>query len=378
MKIKYVSISLLSALVFSGMSVNIAVADNLGKYGDVLESFFTERETVFEGLTPDRQIMVTDMFSANTVIQEEAHAAFIENWKRNLGIEVFDSEVFFSTVDILEQTATTTKLAVYEWVDIDYMFPSEGFTRTMGFGTDHIIDIDSSSGYDQIITDSYIEITGFETGDENDLAVLRARLNDEDLAFNIQPEDIHSSEEMSSETTPIRTGYNHSAAVAYSNLWCGYYVYHATDPISPMHPSAYNPEYYYYSGADCCNFVSQCIKAGGKSTSGNWWVTMNTGATVPVADTSNNKSGSAWRYTPDFKNYWTSQGYTIYNFTSTSQAGAGNPMFWLKSDGYSTNHAMLVVAASDTENVVFVNAHNSDCYCYPRRLSDMIFYTLWF
>ena len=76
--------------------------------------------------------------------------------------------------------------------------------------------------------------------------------------------------------------------------------------------------------------------------------------------------------------YWQSKGYAKIRITSTSQAGAGNPIFWLKSDGYSTNHVMLIVGASNAENIVFVNAHNSDCKGYPYRLSDWVMYTFWF
>lgn len=50
----------------------------------------------------------------------------------------------------------------------------------------------------------------------------------------------------------------------------------------------------------------------------------------------------------------------------------------IKSDGYSTNHVMLIVGASNAENIVFVNAHNSDCKGYPYRLSDWVMYTFWF
>ena len=98
---------------------------------------------------------------------------------------------------------------------------------------------------------------------------------------------------MSENIIPM-AAYSASAAISYSNKWCG--NSNAGTSVS-MNPSRYNPSYYYYLGADCCNFVSQCLKAGGMSMSGTWTATLNTSGT-PTADSSYSKSGEAWRYVP--------------------------------------------------------------------------------
>ena len=89
------------------------------------------------------------------------------------------------------------------------------------------------------------------------------------------------------------------------------------------------------------------------------------------------KSSVAWRYVPTFKSYWENQGYPTRRITDASAAGAGNPIFWLASDGYTSNHIMLIVGANSAGQVL-VNAHNKDAYHYPIDLTDHIYYTIWF
>lgn len=71
----------------------------------------------------------------------------------------------------IEECDVGAKVWLYETVKIDYMFPSEGFGRTMEFGTEHIIQVADNSEI-QIISDTYSEITGYEVGVEEDLAIL--------------------------------------------------------------------------------------------------------------------------------------------------------------------------------------------------------------
>ena len=50
---------------------------------------------------------------------------------------------------------------MYEWVWIDYKCDGYDEVETMGFGTNHIITFER----DQLINDTYSEITGYEVGD---------------------------------------------------------------------------------------------------------------------------------------------------------------------------------------------------------------------
>ena len=85
----------------------------------------------------------------------------------------------------------------------------------------------------------------------------------ESTRSNIQPFAIGTSQ-----------AYNASAAVSYSNLWCGNPNEGTTS--GTMSPANYNPNFYYIPGADCCNFVSQCLYARGLPMKNNWTATFNT------------------------------------------------------------------------------------------------------
>ena len=50
-------------------------------------------------------------------------------------------------------------------------------------------------------------------------------------------------------------------------------------------------------------------------------------------------------------------------------------MYWLKADGYDSNHLMLIVG-TNAAGKVLTNAHNSDTYRYPRNLSTKTYYTI--
>ena len=296
---------------------------------------------------------------------EVEHAAYIDNWKNNLGIQILNVDAEITSIGQSADIVSTAKTEVYEWVTIDYMFLSEGITRTMEFGTNHIIEVNAAGN---ILSDTYCEITGFETGTAEDLQVLRARQNDDFSSVS----DFVPTATADEAAVQAAAAYNYSAAVNYAHTGCS-----STYFNSGMHPSGYNPAYYYIPGADCCNFISQCIRAGGKVMTSTWRADT-VSSTTALSDPSCAHSSPAWRYTPIFQSYCVSMGFVPVHITSVSQAGAGNPIYWLASDGNSTNHVMIIVGAMTNDNVVFVDAHNSDCRNYPRRLSDNIFYTLWF
>ena len=143
------------------------------------------------------------------------------------------------------------------------------------------------------------------------------------------------------------------------------YVVHEYSPVM-MNTSYYNsPEYGYYSNADCANFVSQCLRAGGMSfdygTGKNnenpdatqWWYDTYTTPT----NNNYNVSPLAWRYVPHFILYWTNQGYA--NVTATaSNVYPGNPVL------QGTNHVGICVGYNSAGTPI-INAHNRDVYHVP-------------
>lgn len=325
---------------------------------DALGEYFSQREVEFLGTEE------STTWSINTTEHEQA----IQAWKEELNIDLRSVDISYSIREIVSNTANEVQLLVYEWVMIDYVcIGHENVVETMGFGTDHLVTFSMDDNELQLSNDIYSEIIGYEQGTEKELEVLQ------DTLGNVVEEALLSDCQLTMETYAIGTrNYNASNAVSYSNQWCGYNV--AGGSSGTMTTSNYNPAFYYYNGADCCNFVSQCLYAGGMAMEDPWYAVLNKG-TIPKEDGDYTKSKSAWRYTPDFQTYWTGKGYTVTHITTATQAVIGNPIYWLKRDGYGSNHVMLIVGTNSAGQVL-VNAHNNDAYRYPITLSSKKYYTL--
>ena len=317
-----------------------------------LESFFEKREADF---SMKRQNEPSD----------SAHVAYLQAWLDSFSFTVTSSDVSYRIEELLEEKADSFKVKVYEWVYLYYYWTdAEGVhDDVMGFGTPHVIEVDKQNY--TILDDSYMEITGYDHYLQENYDYIRIpEETDEEIIFEACVEEPNMR---------ANSSYSPAAAVAYSNTWCGQPIQGAqsSDP-NPQNTSSYNPHYYYYD-QDCCNFVSQCLHEGNIAMSGTWSTTKLPNQITPIQDTAYQYSSNAWINTQGFNNYFLSAGYTRVTVTSLSKCTAGNPIFWLASDGYATNHNMLIVGKTST--AVLVNAHNGDAYRYPYSLSSHISYT---
>lgn len=335
---------------------------------DVLQRYRVSRETEFL----NTEEITTQSGIINLGVGDTERKQFIEAWKNELELEVVSANAEYTVKDVLEDTAENIKLLLYEWIRIDYTCDGYDTVETMGFGTDHILNFSKEGDILQAQSDSYREITGYEIGVAEDIAVLNERnlVSCDEIQYEVALEECQHEALLDVGVNSLPT-YNPSAAVSYSNTWCG--NGNAGTSVS-MNPSNYNPSYYYYSGADCCNFVSQCLKAGGMTMSGLWTATLNTSGT-PTVDSAYTKSGEAWRYVPSFQTYWKNKGYTVTRITSADQAVVGNPIYYLQSDGNTSNHVMLIVGKNSAGKVL-INGHNNDAYRYPLNLSSKTYYML--
>lgn len=355
------------SFLFYSVKVHATEQDDME---NALSTYFMQRENEF--ISTEKNIEENNVVGRVMASSEEiSRSNFIENWIDELSIEVEDSSIEYHIENILEDNEEIIKIQVYEWVWIDYICKNdeERQLETMGFGTHHILEFEKNNELD-LLSDSYMEITGYKTGTIENLYILECLKNE---AIDNESNGILAYEQNSFMPTSISSLYAPGNAVSYSNSWCGQ---SKAGTSSSMNPSNYNPLYYYYSGADCCNFVSQCLKAGGMSTGGDWTVTTNSSNTV-TEDTNYSKSGSAWRYVPSFETYWVGKGHVKAQITSTSQAIAGNVIYYLKSDGYSSNHIMFIVGVNSNGQVL-INGHNNDAYRYPLTLSSKKYYTIEF
>lgn len=270
----------------------------------------------------------------------------ITKWADELGITIISQDSTYTLKAVLSEDPTQAKLLVYIWTTLEYENSGEHGERfTMGFGRDHILNIAIESNGLTVIEDSFVDnLLNFSHGNADDCELLS--MKDESQTDASQQIQVNHTAEISR----ANAAYSPSAAVAYSEKWVGH---KNTGSSVSMNPSSYNPEYYYYS-ADCANFVSQCMLAGGMSQGGNWNVTKNTGSKTPTIDSDYSKSGIAWRSVKYFKSYWEGKGYSCIPVTSSSKAAAGNPIF-------SSGHLMFIVDVDSKGRIVF-NAHNDDAY----------------
>ncbi len=123
-------------------------------------------------------------------------------------------------------------------------------------------------------------------------------------------------------------GYDPQQAVAYAEQWSG---------------SKRNPDYRSYSGADCMNYVSQCLRAGGLETGSDW---------QPYT--------ASWVGCVSFVNAMRARGYQVIENPSADQIYPGNPvLFQWKGSSYEWSHATICVGY-DGNGTPIVNGHTRD------------------
>lgn len=123
------------------------------------------------------------------------------------------------------------------------------------------------------------------------------------------------------------SGYNYQQAVAYAETWGG---------------ENRNPEYISHS-ADCMNFVSQCLYAGGLATGSDWQL-----------------YSSAWNCVTPFVRVMRERGYQVIENPTASQIYPGNPVIYhWKNEIYDWSHATICVGY-DSNGIPIVNGHTGD------------------
>lgn len=126
------------------------------------------------------------------------------------------------------------------------------------------------------------------------------------------------------------SGYNYQQAVAYAETWGG---------------SNRNPAYSNFSGADCANYVSQCLYAGGLVTGSDW-----------------QPYNSAWNTVTYMVRAMKARGYQVIENPTANQILPGNPVIYQWKDSSAEwSHATICVGY-DSNGVPIVNGHTTDRY----------------
>ena len=123
-----------------------------------------------------------------------------------------------------------------------------------------------------------------------------------------------------------RYSYNADNAIAYADKWA----------------TSRNPEYKQYPGVDCCNFVSQCLYAGGMPKNSTWY---------PASYDWINCSGAI----NNFKKYGT--------FMSANDGNVlrGNPVYYDWNSNGVYDHTAICVGKNNSGTPI-IDAHTGDHY----------------
>lgn len=137
-------------------------------------------------------------------------------------------------------------------------------------------------------------------------------------------------------TTAYYDGYNADKAIAYANKYWKHY----------------NHDYHDYrnEGGDCCNFVSQCLYAGGLPWTSTWF-----------------PNSVAWINVPATRRYLGQYGAMIT--ADNTSVRRGNPVYYdWQGDGIYDHTALCV--GTNSSGMPVVNAHTTNVYHAPWRLGS--------
>ena len=143
--------------------------------------------------------------------------------------------------------------------------------------------------------------------------------------------------------TPTRAKTNPSSATDYNRITARDYVRQYSCGNCTTSPHACrNTNYYFFNGADCTNFVSQAIYAGGIQQESNW----------KQPNSSGSGHTSSWSVVNDLCNYMKNQGF-FFQSTDKMKAFAGSII------RYTDGSHLMMVDANDTVTMTYC-AHTND------------------
>lgn len=345
---------------FELKQINDAISDYFVLRNDVLKAE-NLTEALCDSTISDLSIISTDRINYNKKLLE------------NMNMHVVDSnsQISVGSIHIDNTSSNETIIAdIYEWNWIEYDSGGEK-TDFMGYSIDHIVTLEKNGDENYTVSsDVYDDM--FEQ--------VANKPSHVSLPLANQTSEAVDTDSCVPNVTTSTLGKNSSGAVNYDvNLAIEYADrYVMKDYYQGMNTSYYNPEYGYYSGADCANYVSQCLKAGGMNWDYNssskdytsekqWWSNTNANATKCTSVTDSN-SAISWRYVPSFVNYWKSQGYgSPVSVAKPTDLYPGNPVIcdWTPNNGTVNYNHVAICVGYNSAGVPIINSHNYDAYHVP-------------
>lgn len=223
----------------------------------------------------------------------------------------------------------------------------------MGYSTVHDIVMEKDNDEITIISDSYDEslILGVVSTDyvENigsSLASISSVLVENE--FDVEKINTEFASSISGKSISSTTSYNVNKAIEYADT---YVIHSYISEDGGQDKSYYNSAFPKYS-SDCCNYVSQCLLAGGLCTDSEWY-----SSSVAYQDS------NAWRrvsyLVPYLKEKYTDLSEDESVSATNSSVFPGNPVY---TNSYG--HIMICVGYN-ASGIPILNAHTNDAYHVP-------------
>lgn len=339
--------------------------DNSNEISEQLKNIVVSGSAVF-----DDEIRRIEALQKNLLY--DIQLEFVENTFTVLAAEQIDNLELIKDEIVCEMSADKEyiELEIYEWTKLGYTYDASGIMAEMGFETRHYMIIENTGLSLKIVSDRYEErtISGIVTQEYKDK---NSEINMISTACEIQQcvlpkwnSVLNGLEKLRNlknggklaRISNVNSVYDVASAIDYAERW--------TDNSGNSSTASYNPYYYYYGSNDCCNFVSQCLRAGGLTFGGTWECDLNVGG-VLTRDTNYAYSGEAWRSTSAFASYWSS----VYGTTAKVKVTTanvknvvypGNPMYieFYKSDGSIGRH--VGICTGYVGDMPVLNAHTNN------------------
>lgn len=322
-----------------------------------LDQYFSARECEFTNPKKTYNIQnITAQSNNMEISSSEMRSCLISKMEERLDLSIVSSETTY-TVSNTRTENDYIYLDVYEWTNVEYTGNS-GLVDVFGYGVDHNMVLENYNDTYSLISDTYDEgpLTGMSSSLSNEEFFELANSKYPDYnTEQTHPDGILSEAECYS--TLSTSTYNPYKVAEYANKWVNPSANGGT-----TYTNSYNTSEYVTNGpdgdADCTNYVSQCMYAGGMkmdSTSdiNGWWYDKT----------------KLWSYvwftaTPHFK-YFKSNRTAYNNVSNSSYIIPGNPVYYNwhnSSTNYDDfNHAAICVGY-DSNGVPIVNSHSYDYY----------------
>lgn len=195
------------------------------------------------------------------ISSSEMRSCLISKMEERLDLSIVSSETTY-TVSNTRTENDYIYLDVYEWTNVEYTGNS-GLVDVFGYGVDHNMVLENYNDTYSLISDTYDEgpLTGMSSSLSNEEFFELANSKKPDYnAEQTQPDGILSEAECYS--TLSTSTYNTYKVAEYANKWVNPSANGGT-----TYTNSYNTSEYVTNGpdgdADCTNYVSQCMYAGG-------------------------------------------------------------------------------------------------------------------